>query len=453
MSKSLSRSKVLRGFIGTGVVLSLISFGLLSSPGFSIFGRAQGSGESNEPVPLIRKPGTEANLPSPSHARVTSRVSNDPEPFLSWQGIRESRNGLLAAGSDTIGAAVGSGDAHQEEGDQRGDFEEQVERVRGVQDRYTDYLLSLSGVVGTAVGLTQDGEPAVQVYTKQAGMAGVPTSLEGIPVIAEASGEFFAIRRDTDDFQSMASVNPASRFDRPVPIGTSTGNQGECSAGTIAARVKDAATLNVFALSNNHVYALENSAPLGSKVLQPGLYDTSCVPDLTNNVIGTLSAFVPINFNCTCSFFSCTCDASKDNVIDAAIASSSTSNLDNATPSNGYGIPRSTTAGVNPGQKVQKYGRTTSLTRGSVNGTSATVIVNYGGGKYARFTGQFTVKAKSGPFLKAGDSGSLVVTDPGASPVGLLFAGNSSGSTGIANPIGAVLKEFGGLTIDGQSGP
>ena len=58
---------------------------------------------------------------------------------------------------------------------------------------------------------------------------------------------------------------PTSRFTRPVPIGISTGNAGECSAGTIGARVKDGSG-HVFALSNNHVYALENKAPLGSQV-------------------------------------------------------------------------------------------------------------------------------------------------------------------------------------------
>jgi hypothetical protein len=343
-----------------------------------------------------------------------------------------------------MGPAVGSDDtAPGEEDAQRADFEEEVERIKGVQERYTERLLSVPGVVGTAVGLMADGEPAVKLFTR-GGITGVPSALEGVPVITEATGEFFAVSHRSGG-QGASTIDPTSRFTRPVPIGTSTGNQGECSAGTIGARVK--AGSEFFALSNNHVYALENNAAIGSNVLQPGLYDTNCSFD-ANNVIGTLSNFVPINFNCACSFFSCTCDASKDNTVDAAIAVSSTSQLGNATPSNGYGIPRSTTAGTTLNQKVQKYGRTTSLTKGSVNGINATLIINYGG-KYARFKGQFTVKASRGAFTKAGDSGSLIVTDSGRTPVGLLFAGNSNGSTAIANSIGPVLAAL-GVTIDGN---
>jgi len=114
----------------------------------------------------------------------------------------------------------------------------------------------------------------------------------------------------------------------PVPIGVSTGNIGECSAGTIGARVRNGST--VYALSNNHVYALENSASIGSTILQPGLYDTRCRTG-QSNVIGSLSAFVPINFS------------GGNNTVDAAIAISSTSQLSNDTPSGGYGRPNSLT--------------------------------------------------------------------------------------------------------------
>ena len=54
-----------------------------------------------------------------------------------------------------------------------------------------------------------------------------------------------------------------------------------------------------------------------------------------------------------------------------------------------------------------------------------------------------------GRFLKAGDSGSLLVTDPGRNPVGLLFAGNRSGKLAIANQIEDVLAAF-GMTVDGK---
>lgn len=322
-----------------------------------------------------------------------------------------------------------------------------------VQERHTDRLLAIPDVVGTAVGLTADGRPAVKVYTKAAGIAGIPHNLEGILVEVEVTGELVALpgsgQGNSPAGKGKSGIDPKSRFPRPVPIGVSTGNAGECSAGTIAARLTDAT--NVYALSNNHVYALENAAPIGSNVLQPGLYDTQCAFD-SNNAIGTLAAFEAINFNCSCFIF-CSCDSTKDNTIDAAIALSDTVRLGNATPSNGYGTPKSVPVSAYVGQPVQKYGRTTSLTRGQVTGISGTVIVGYGSG-YARFVDQIIVGSRKA-FIKAGDSGSFLVTDPGANPVGLLFAGNSNGTTAIANRIDFVLTDLGALsgvslTVDGQ---
>jgi hypothetical protein len=53
-------------------------------------------------------------------------------------------------------------------------------------------------------------------------------------------------------------------------------------------------------------------------------------------------------------------------------------------------------------------------------------------------------------FIGAGDSGSLLVTNPGKNPVGLLFAGTSDGKLAVANPIEAVLDSF-GVTVDSSN--
>jgi hypothetical protein len=98
---------------------------------------------------------------------------------------------------------------------------------------------------------------------------------------------------------------------------------------------------------------------------------------------------------------------------------------------------------------VQKYGRTTSLTRGSVLAVNATIIVGYSAGD-ARFVRQIVVYGDRAGFIRAGDSGSLLVTEPNANPVGLLFAGSLGGQYGIANPIDAVLSTL-RVTIDGSS--
>src|SRR5262245_5800046 len=75
----------------------------------------------------------------------------------------------------------------------------QARAVMAVQERYTDNLLAHPEVVGTAVGLTEDGKPAVVVLTKSemtpradvkmeslrkgVAPAAIPATLEDMPVI------------------------------------------------------------------------------------------------------------------------------------------------------------------------------------------------------------------------------------------------------------------------------
>ncbi|NQU97814.1 MAG: hypothetical protein HQ548_09250 [Chloroflexi bacterium] len=238
-------------------------------------------------------------------------------------------------------------------------------------------------------------------------------------------------------------IDPTARFDRPVPIGVSTGHP-DITAGTIGARVVDGVG-NVYALSNNHVYADENDASIGDNVLQPGAYDGGVDPA---DAVGTLADYVPIRFDGT------------SNVVDAAIAVVTTDTVGNATPADGYGTPSatlfdadSTVEGIQVpiGLEVQKYGRTTGLTSGTVSETNVTVTVCYlvrgpFCRKAATFTGQIAVT--DGSFSAGGDSGSLIVTDDAyANPVGLLFAGSDTRT--LANPIDAVLAAF-KVTIDGK---
>ena len=310
-----------------------------------------------------------------------------------------------------------------------------IQAVMAVQNRHTDVLMAESGIVGTATGLSKDGRPAILVFAKNAVEPGViPRSLEGTPVVVKVTGEIVAMpRKPKPDKPTRDRVDPTARFERPVPIGVSTGNEGECSAGTIGARVKDDSG-NVYALSNNHVYALENNAATDSNVHQPGLYDTNCVSS-SENFIGTLCDFVSIDFN------------GQDNTIDAAIALSWTSKLGNSTPPDGYGTPKSTTVEAAINQRVKKYGRTTSQTIGKVTGINATIAVSYDSG-IARFVNQIIIAPAS--FSAGGDSGSLVVVQKGEDarkPIGLLFAGSQLIT--VANPIGDVLSTF-DVTIDGS---
>ena len=310
------------------------------------------------------------------------------------------------------------------------------ERVKEVQELHTERLMALKGVEGTAIGFGQNDRPAVIVLLEKPGGGGIPKTLEGIPVQPVITGKFYALvppagkpdKPGKPPKEPEEPVDPTSRFDRPVPIGVSTGHP-DITAGTIGCRVTDGT--NVYALSNNHVYANENLANIGDAVIQPGTFDDGTSP--TDN-IGTLSDFVIIDFD------------DGDNTVDAAIAETTTSLLGNATPSDGYGIPKSTTTAPAIRMKVKKYGRTTGLTNGKIAFINATVNVGYSSGT-ARFVNQIIISP--GTFSAGGDSGSLIVTQRGNNPVGLLFAGSSRYT--IANPIDAVLDGDGlEVSIDGE---
>jgi hypothetical protein len=295
-----------------------------------------------------------------------------------------------------------------------------VQEAIGVQHRHHNWLMRIPDVVGTGVGVGPDGLPVIKVFTKAYGVKGIPEWLESTPVQVEVTGMVVALGDTT------------ARY-RPAPIGVSTGHP-DITAGTIGARVKDTSG-NVYALSNNHVYANQNEANIGDIVLQPGSYDGGVYP---GDQIGTLYDFMPIDF----SF-------AGENYVDAAIALSSPSDLSNATLEDGYGVPNSQIAAASIGLPVQKYGRTTLLTHGQVSAINVYVEVCYQQFwgfciKSAYFFDQIQISGSG--FSGGGDSGSLIVTDDAnKNPVGLLFAGSDTST--FANRIDFVLDAF-GVTID-----
>ena len=300
-----------------------------------------------------------------------------------------------------------------------------VQAVAKVQDKYSEALLDAEDIVGTATSLDEQGNLVIKVYAATPGVANIPKTLDGIPVEVVVTG-MFKIYSD-----------PQARFARPVPIGVSTGHP-DITAGTIGCRVKDASG-NVYALSNNHVYADVNNASIGDNVLQPGPYDGGQDPA---DAIGTLHDFEPIELD------------GPDNYIDAAIAITDAATVGYSTPSDAYGTPSATPVSAFVGQAVQKYGRTTVWTHGEVSELNVTVDVCYitqgpvRCKSYARFVDQIAITP--GTFSDGGDSGSLIVTDDAnKNPVGLLFAGSDTRT--LANPIHYVLDRF-NVTIDDGSG-
>jgi hypothetical protein len=326
-----------------------------------------------------------------------------------------------SSGAESRSAAVGIGP--------------DVRAAIAAQERHTPRLLAMPGVVGTVVGLNPAGRPVVRVFTAGQGVGGVPASLDGVPVSVKVTGGF------------VARSDPTTR-QRPAPLGFSVGHP-EITAGTIGARVRDGAG-NLYILSNNHVLAASNAGRLGDPALQPGPADGGRNPA---DSAGHLARVKTINFS------------GGSNTMDAALAGTSSANVGNSTPTDdGYGTPASAIYGDADrnglfdnkasllGLPVQKYGRTTGLTRAAISEINVTVTVCYEGfifcTRSATFTDQIAIGSSS--FSDGGDSGSLIVTDDtGRNPVGLLFAGSSTRT--LANRIDLVLQEF-GVTVDGAGG-
>lgn len=209
----------------------------------------------------------------------------------------------------------------------------------------------------------------------------------------------------------------AERF-RPAPGGVSIGHTN-ITAGTLGTCVYDMVGApgdpigipgHYYILSNNHVLANSNNAVPGDAILQPGPFDGGTSPA---DRIARLSRFIPISFDPPVN------RNLHRNLVDAAVAEGEFHDLKREIHWVGHLRGWRDRAHVNVGTLVHKTGRTTSYTIGRITAVNATVDVNYGGGRVARFRDQILTT----PMSAGGDSGSLVA-DRENFAVGLLFAGS-----------------------------
>ena len=205
----------------------------------------------------------------------------------------------------------------------------------------------------------------------------------------------------------------------------------------------------VFVLSNNHVLADTNQGRQGDAILQPGPSDGGTADDR----IATLADTVPLDFgtsssDCPVAEWSARLlnyvagalgsshqlQAVKQtagvNRVDAALACPLAPELVKNEILH-IGVPTGVGA-AGLGMEVQKTGRTTGHTRGTITQIDATLRIDYDG-RAALFTGQVV----AGPMSQPGDSGSAVL-DMDGRVVGLLFAGSDAAT--VINPIDDVLS-------------
>jgi hypothetical protein len=289
----------------------------------------------------------------------------------------------------------------------------------------------LGNVVGAGIGEKLiDGMPtgqlAVKVLVKEKLS---PHEVSGEALIPETVGD---VPTDVDAVGDVTAQMFTRRL-RPAPCGVSIGNCTRIMAGTLGCLVRRGNLL--FVLSNNHVMALSNTSPLNVGIPQPGRLDGGVC---NNDVIARLTQFIPLNFT-----------AGVCNFVDAAIARTSPVLVDRRVLRPGGARQPLAPPAVQPALNmlVQKSGRTTQFTRGFIDTVNVTVNVDYSPlGGIARFCRQFRVRnIAGGDFSRRGDSGSVVTTFPANRPVGLLFAGGTSGTLSVTfcNPIIPVLNALG----------
>jgi hypothetical protein len=326
-----------------------------------------------------------------------------------------------------------------------------VDEVKRAKELSKYRILSKPNVVGVGYGFKQKSGAStsemcvialVRVKLPMTSLAPhevVPKMLDGVATDVVQVGDIRALQNRTDKW-------------RPAPGGVSIGHY-RITAGTLGTVVRDAANGDRLILSNNHVLANSNDAEIGDTISQPGPIDGG---HAINDKIATLERFIQIEFSeepSDCGMAKWVADAANFfarllgsrsmlipirqnpaavNQVDAAVARPvNDADLSNEILDIG---DISGTAEATLGMGVRKSGRTTAFTSGQITVLEATIDVNYGEGRTARFEGQIVSTAMS----QGGDSGSLLVAGDSLKAVGLLYAGSEQVT--IFNPIDEVLS-------------
>jgi hypothetical protein len=219
------------------------------------------------------------------------------------------------------------------------------------------------------------------------------------------------------------------------------------SAGTLGCLLQDQAGI-LFGLSNNHVTACCNYAPVGLPILAPGVTDVSPTnpPPFT---IGFHRQQLPMLMGDPSSV-----DATQNR--DAAIFAIADPNAVSSMQQGYFDTPASV-LDLAPGMGVEKVGRTSERTRGQVQAEliGASPIMysashySFSGAVY--FEPLFLVHGIGDRFSEAGDSGSLVThldANGVRHAVGIVVGGatdNSApgGKLSLILPIRPILNQFG----------
>jgi hypothetical protein len=287
---------------------------------------------------------------------------------------------------------------------------------------------------GVALGLSPVGPQSVHLAIRLVNEADAEVVLAGLDEAARAEVDVRVIGRVRPLSQPSPGWSPEELQQRVRPLrpGLSVSHPG-VTAGTLGGFVRQPGRDGLLVLSNNHVLAAGDAAAEGDPALQPGVADGGTAADR----IGVLAAFVRFS-------------PDPGNLVDAAVAA-----LDAGVGADPGAYPGGPLAAlvaavddVDPEELVEKVGRTTGHTRGRITAVEVDGVgVQYDEG-VVTFDDQVEIEGLAGGFSAGGDSGSVIWRSRDRAPLGLLFAGSSTGGSAgggvtFANPLATVLRELG----------
>jgi hypothetical protein len=254
--------------------------------------------------------------------------------------------------------------------------------------------------------------------------------------------------------QASSSTNQGKFFlhRNRIACGSSCAPTSETYSGTFGALVHKKGTPkdNMFILSNNHVLAACNHVPSGMPIMSPSSADGGKLLIAPREIgrhaeICTLQSGDPTFVN------PCMEDLAIANVTDLARVTSWQGPL---ASEGGYDTP-SKIADIDFDMKVKKIGRTTGLTKGTVEVKLKPFPLPYKAKHFTAtvwFQDAWSIRGTGGDFALPGDSGSLVVRDDGEeAAVGMIFATSPYGETAVI-PMKHIAVCFGGLMLVGSHG-
>ncbi|WP_164699908.1 hypothetical protein [Modestobacter sp. KNN46-3] len=282
---------------------------------------------------------------------------------------------------------------------------------------------------GVALGLTPVARGQVHLAIRLIEQADADVVLGGLDAGA----------RDEVDVRVIGPVRPLTsptpdelrRRGRPLRPGASVGHR-DVTAGTLGGFVRRRGTEELLVLSNNHVLANSDAGVTGDPVFQPGVADGG----LDTDRVGSLAAFIRFRLE-------------PGNLVDAAVAA-----LDPGMTTNPAGYPGGPLSAVvaaaddtDPDELVEKVGRTTGHTRGRITAVEVDGVGVQFDDAVHTFDDQVEIEGVSGGFSAGGDSGSVIWRSRDRAPLGLLFAGSTTGGSAgggvtFANPLATVLREL-----------